>query len=856
MKRINNKIFLTVLLICPVFFMQNYAQDASSFNAVITSSAITIDGILNELDWQKAEPVSGFLQLEPTEGSSSAKSSEVRVLFGENSMYIGATLGDNPEEIERALGRRDEYNRADWFIVSVDSYFNRRNAYTFGVSAAGVQLDGQRTGTDIMGDGQEGEGSSAPELPPGLDISWDAIWNSSVNVTSEGWVVEMRIPYSMLRFPEADNQTWGIHFTRRMARLGEIAEWPLIPRTERNNLVAHFGQIVGIKGIKPRRNIQVRPYILASLNTSESQSKPGKTAYDKRFDAGGDVKIGLGPNVMLDMTVNPDFGQIESDPAVLNLTAFETIYPEKRQFFIEGVDIFEFSIGPGTMFYSRRIGDHNPIIGAVKLSGRTAGRLSFGLLGASTGEDFDPENNYVIGRVSQQLGNYSSLGGMASMLLNSSDLENGSLRSFAGGLDWDIRNKSNTYGISGMTAFTHRDPRVAGIEPAAGSSGRLVFSKLQGTINGLFALLFYSDKFNPNDIGQLQENNFYEAMVRINYEINGGKAFSIFQRATADLFMLQRYSYDDILDLGDMIQIETEWTTENFSMIRFGSNMNMVFSGYDIYETRGLGPWARPSNIGFFAEYNTDQRRNWKLTPAAEFAVTGDHGTISSLRLNGNWNIGNRLALSGGITGNYENSLLAWSSNESFRQDNGIWKIGSRSDHPSQLTDEEFVDIENDGRMDGIFNNLTPVLNNRYYVPVFGNRDTRSFDLTLRSNFSFTPDLSLQLYGQFFLARGIYKDYQVLVAPDALTPMDHLYPKQLDFSYKSLVSNLVLRWEYRPGSTVYLVWSHGRNGNDYINPLAPRGESPYDRPFGQQVKDMFDIFPENAFIIKLSYTFL
>jgi len=830
------------------------AQDAQVINATVSDATITVDGLLNEEIWNQADPVSGFIQFEPSEGAPSSRSTEVRIIFGDNALFIGALMHEAPDEIERALGRRDEYNRADWLLISIDSYFNRRNAYTFGISAAGVQLDGQRSGSDIMGAGSE-ETGSAPELPPGLDVSWDAIWFSDVSVTSEGWVAELRIPYSMLRFPEAETQTWGIHFTRRIARLGEISEWPLIPRTERTNLVANYNRIIEINNLKPRKNIQIRPYIMASLNTSESSSAPGKTDYKSRYDAGGDLKFGLGPNVTLDMTINPDFGQIESDPAVLNLTAFETIYTEKRQFFIEGVDIFEFSIGPGTMFYSRRIGDHNPIIGAAKLSGRTAGRLSFGLLGASTGEDFNPENNYGLVRVSQQLGSYSSIGGMASALINTSDEEEGNLQSFAGGLDWDLRNKNNKFGISGMTALTYRDHRIAGLESETGYSGRLELSKRQGTINGLFALLFYSDKFNPNDLGQLQESNFYEVMTRWNYEINKGKPFSFFQRATTGLFALQRFSFDNWLDLGDMIELESEWTTNNFSMIRLGADLSNVFSGYDIYETRGLGPWKRPYDFRFFIEYTTDQRRNWKLIPSFDYELIGKQGLEIALRLQGSWNIGNRLTLTGGISGESETKVPAWASNESFMLLNGSLYIGNRSVHPGLLTVDEYIPLTGNTELISSFDVIQPYSGNLYYLPVFGNRDTRALDMTLRSSFSFSPDLSLQFYGQFFLANGIYRDFQMLATRDELVDIED-YPKQLDFSLKSLVTNLVMRWEYLPGSTIYVVWSHGRNRNDFISPLPPRDESHYHRPFGRHVSDMFDIFPEHAFIIKLSYTFL
>ena len=176
-----------------------------------------------------------------------------------------------------------------------------------------------------------------PLLPEGLDVSWNAIWFSDVRISDKGWTAEMRIPYSMLRYSRNELQTWGIHCTRRIPKLGEVSEWPYIPRNIRTNLVSGYGQITGIRDIEPRHNIQVRPYLLAGLDLFENENIPGKTDHRLKYDAGGDIKIGMGPNIMLDATISPDFGQVEADPAVLNLTAFETFFEEKRPFFLEGL---------------------------------------------------------------------------------------------------------------------------------------------------------------------------------------------------------------------------------------------------------------------------------------------------------------------------------------------------------------------------------------------------------------------------------------------------------------------------------------------------------------------------------------
>jgi hypothetical protein len=365
---------LILLLISHVVF----SQESTSIKALATDSPIIVDGYLNESVWSESPVVTDFIQFEPEEGKPSARRTEVMILFGKDNLFVGARMYDNPENIEANLGRRDEYNRADWFMVSIDSYFNGRTAYTFAINAAGVQLDGQQDDNKKLSVRE-----ADPLLPAGLDPSWDAIWFSDVSITEEGWSAELRIPYSMLRYSRNDLQNWGIHFRRRIPRLGEVSEWPYIPRNARTNLVSGYGRITEIKGLDPRRNNQVRPYVLAGLDVFENETRPGRADHRMKYDAGGDIKLGLGPNVMLDVTISPDFGQVEADPAVLNLTAFETFFAEKRPFFLEGADIFKFGIGNSRIFYSRRLGANEPIIAAAKLSGHSEKGLSFGFLGTA-----------------------------------------------------------------------------------------------------------------------------------------------------------------------------------------------------------------------------------------------------------------------------------------------------------------------------------------------------------------------------------------------------------------------------------------------------------------------------------------
>lgn len=824
------------------------AQETPTVNAYQLDTPIRIDGQLDEEAWNQAEMATNFRQFSPDEGEPSTQPTEVKILYGDGGIYVGAMLYDeNPDQIEQTLGRRDDYNRADWFVVSLDSRLDRQNAFTFGVSAAGIQYDG------IRGSGGGGPGGGGPGIS-GVDESWDAVWYSDVSVTNEGWIVEMQIPYSMLRFPEVDLQIWGIHFTRNIPRLGEITEWPLVPRVQRDNLIAQFGLLQNIRNVEPKPNIQVRPYLVSGFNSAENPDEPGDLITNTNIDIGGDVKVGLGPNVTLDATFNPDFGQVEADPAVLNLSAFETFFEEQRPFFVEGIEIYEFSVARGELLYTRRIGAEAPIIGATKISGRTEGGLSFGALGAMSGNDFDPSNNYGVARASQQIGDFSTLGGILTFYDSPITREKNRRRTYTGGTDWDIRFFDNNYGIDGFASFTQRTLTNAG-ESETGFAGRFFTEKRSGEWRGFLGTEIFSDTFNPNDLGQLRENNYVRGLFRFEHEINGGRSFGRFQRADLDGFLTQSVSYDTGINLGLDFRTGSNWTFNSFQSIQFELELERIMGGYDLFETRGLGPWARPFSAGFEFEYETDERRTWELSPEFSWSYFDGGGNEYALGLRGSWNVGSRLDLSANIEGEWEKGVTSWTANESFRRDNGDWLIGEFSRRPSELSDEEYRQLANGSELDQILSDKPPYRGNDYYVPVFGERDTRALDLTFRSTVTFTRNLSLQIYNQLFLARGKYENFKILHDRDTLMDFN-AYPKRDEFSFNSYHSNIVLRWEYRPGSTLFLVWSHGRDAEYEINPLAPYRNSPYERPIGTQINDTFDLIPNNSVLLKISYTFL
>lgn len=811
-------------------------------------ASISVDGRLDEAAWRQAEAVSDFMQSEPEEGAPASQKTEVRVLYGPSNVYIGGFLFDDEASgIQQTLGRRDDINRADWFVVSLDSYFDQKTAYVFGVNAAGVQFDAIRTGFG----GGPGRG---------MDESWNAVWASNVQVTAEGWAVEMRIPYSMLRFARANTQSWGIHFERRMPRRGEEVQWPLVLRAERNNQVANYGILEGLNGLAPRRNVQVQPYTVSRLQTEERPDRPGEIARKGSVDGGGDLKIGLGSNITLDATINPDFGQVEADPAELNLTAFETFFSERRPFFVEGAQIYQFRVGQGgpggggNLLYTRRIGAEAPIIGATKLSGRTAGGLSFGVLGAMTGDNFKPGRHYGVVRLSQQFPSLSSVGGILTGFNRSED--DMGLRSLAGAADWDLRFRGNTYSVSGFASFTHRRWSEGNQAQVTGVAASLRGAKRQGSFRYDLTANLFDDKYNPNDLGRLRRNNYLSLDTGIDYQVNDNKPFGSFQRGFIGFNTGHQWSYLDGLYLGTDVRFFSRWTLRNFRGFGVDVFVDYPFGGYDLFETRGLGPRAQPRAIELGGEFQTDDRRAWQVEPEVSLTFMDDGGREYGLQVRGNWDVGSRLSLMADIEAEWENDVIAWSSNESFVRDVKGWRIGLEADAPDGLGPDDYVPFKDRGSLDNVFSSVDPFdADGRYYAAVFGARDTRSMDFTLRGSITFTRNLSLQLYGQLFVARGRYANFQILQDRDTLVPVES-FPKRDNFAFSSFQSNTVLRWEYRPGSTLFLVWTHGRRAEDELNPLAPWGASPYDTPMDRQIADAFEIIPDNVFLIKFNYTFL
>jgi len=824
--------FLTGLLFVSVL----PCPDDCTLSASYVSEDIQVDGLLNEQAWIDAAVATGFTQFSPDEGGLATQQTEVRILYGKSQVFISAFLKDDePESIRRTLGRRDEFNQADWFIASIDSYFDRKTAYNFAVNAAGVQADGIYTGIRRPGGGTGFD----------FDTSWDAVWESAVRRTPEGWTVEMRIPFTMLRFSDSANQRWGINFRRVIPRLGEISDWVLIPRAERSSgTVAQYGILEGIEEIRPRRNVQVSPYTVGNATRDGEESSSSFTA-----DVGADLKVGLSSNMTLDATINPDFGQVEADPAELNLTAFETFFPEKRPFFTEGVAVFNFNVvRGGSLLYTRRVGSQAGVLGAAKLSGRTSKGLDFGAFGASTGENFNPENTYGVARVRQRIGELSNLGGIATFY-NSID----GILSYTGGTDWDLRFLNNQYSFNGQISGTHRTEDG---DPEQGFAFTAGIDRQRNIWNFSTDLAVISDGYNPNDIGRLRQNNYVNISGGVSHQINGGAPFGPFRRASAFLFAGGGFSYDQRLHNGFGLFLFSDWSLRGYQEIELNLFTDYIFGGYNEFETRGLDARARPLQMEFDLEFRTDTRRKWVFEPSLEGMLYADGGVSLAPELELQWSATPKLNLSIEATISQEQNTKEWAANESLSYVGNTLQIGTESNEDPSDT-EFWHSIGNRPDLDRIFAMRGYWEDGQnYYVPIFGKRNTRAADITFRAGLTLSPSLSIQFYGQLFAARGQYTNFEVLQDRDTLVPVSS-WPKHYDFAFSRFQTNTVARWEYRPGSVLYVVWSQSRSSDDDDPGLLNMGvPSPFDQSTSRQLRDTFDLPATNVLLIKLSYKFL
>ncbi len=814
--------------------------------ALLVEQGPVLDGVLDDAVWKGATFTGAFFQKEPIQGQPASLRTEVAFVYDADALYVGARMfSDKPEDIETVMTRRDESGSAERLIISLDTYRDRRTAYSFAVTAAGVRVDWYHP--------QDHEFVR--------DSSYNPVWEARTTQTSEGWVAELRIPFSQLRFNGSDAQVWGVNLNRYIPRRNEDDFWVVVPR-DVTAWSSRFGELTGIRGVAPSRRIELLPYVAGNLEASPGANPRAGTPFESRRPfsgrAGLDAKVGLGPNLTLDATVNPDFGQLDADPAQVNLSAYELFLQERRPFFTEGSQLFNSGNGP-TYFYSRRIGgaprlsasadfveapQASTLWGAAKLTGRLSSGLSLGALGAFTGDTYadtydfdtreqgrvklDSRTGYGVLRAQQELGDGGSVVGATLTTLHR-DIGVGegltgvlAREAWSGGADFRLRLLDGEYFFSGYAGgslvrgspealtrlqrssarfFQRPDQRYVQVEPEATSlSGYTVGARLE-RVSGEHWLWnarvgARSPGFELNDVGQLASADDLDAGLGLRY-----------RETTPGRFL--RY-----WDVG--LSTSSNWNyglTRQFSSLELTGNA--TFPNF----------WSGNVRVTYLPRSLSDSATRggplMQTTQGVDTSFSLSNGYGETTR----WNVnGGAWAFELGSQGGYVGASLTLQPGRRLR-------LGLEPTASLYTEGLQYVATLEGGRAE--------TFGRRY---VFGAVHRREVALRLRANLFLTPDLSLEAYAEPFASSGSFSGFGELERAggrslrhyDSFTRLEdgglelldgdtRLRLSDPDFNLRSFRSNVVLRWEWRPGSTLFVVWQQNRaTGSARSDPLAPR----------------------------------
>jgi Domain of unknown function (DUF5916)/Carbohydrate family 9 binding domain-like len=871
MKRFIN-LFLIILISGRVLGQEPVRN---SYPAAYIYNPPIIDGLLSDNAWKDGLWCENFTQYDPFNNKSVSQKTEFKILYDDNNIYITIRAFDtNPDSIVRRLTRRDQIE-GDAVAIVIDSYHDLRTGFFFGVSVAGVKYD-----LVYSNDGQN------------QDPSWDPNWWVKTSSNSNGWVAEMKIPLNQIRFEKNSGDKWGLQVVRLIYRKNEIDYWQHIPK-DAPGLIHMFGELKGLEKIKPRKIFDVTPYVLCRAETykAEKENPFRNSGRSYNFNGGIDSKIGITNNLTMDLTINPDFGQVEADPSVVNLTAFETFYKEQRPFFVEGSNITDFNLGIGdnrvgndNLFYSRRIGrapqyyptnikngwtldmpNFTNILGAAKLTGKTKDGLSLGFIDALTNEknaeidtvggkicqSVEPLTNYFVGRVQKDINSGNTIiGGIVTSTNRVMDSTLASVlhkTAYTGGIDMTqyFRNKSWMINLnsafslvegtkdaiaktqeSSARYYQRPDNDYVKFDPQKksliGSGGRLEVMKLNGHLNLTGAFLWKTPGFETNDLGYIRQADQLIGILYASY--NQWEPKGIYNRYSISCGIYNLFDFG-----GDYLAKAIE------------PNANITFRNY----------W----NAYISGSISTDQLSTTMLRGGPVMKIPG------SYQVQYGFSSDNRkkfiISVNSGRTGQYLNSSSSRFFNFTMQFKPTNYLMISFSPQSSTSDDQlQYVTTMN-------YNN-----NPRY---IFAAIHQKTISASLRVNLNISPDLTLQYWGQPFLAAGKYSGYKHITNPTAKNYKDrfHIYSEgqiadndsgyyidedengksdyqigSNNFNYQAFFSNLVFRWEYNPGSSVYFVWSQTRNGADDSGIM----DSKY-------LGSLFSTKPTNIFLIKFRYRF-
>jgi len=834
---------------------------------------ITIDGELSDTAWENVAWDSSFTVYDPNNGENPSQQTMFKITYDAKFLYVGIRCLDSiPSKIEKRLARRDNFS-GDWVAIHIDSYNDKRTGFSFNVTAAGVK------GDEFIS--QNGDN---------WDASWNPIWYTASNIDDEGWTAEMKIPFSQLKFGAQEEQVWGLQVIRRYFRAEERSVWQPVS-LEAPGWVSEFGRLKGLVAIQPQKQLEIQPFLVNQLDRYPAQDgNPFRDGRDYTLNAGLDAKIGLTNDLTLDLTVNPDFGQVDADPGAIALDGFQIFFEERRPFFIENKNIFdyEFADGNDNIFYSRRIGrspqsspsitsdefvdepTNSTILGAAKFSGKTKNGWSLGVLESVTGKMYadvedvagnkrselvEPLTNYIVGRVQKDFNERNSFVGGIFTATNRNIPDNlGFLRSgaYTGGLDFKHNWKNRNYYVEGNIVGSH----VTGSEDA--------ITRTQRSITHLFQRV---------DAGHLAVDENRTSLTGTGGKLELGKAGGGNWRY--DGGVIWRSPELELNDIGFLRQADEIKQTASVRRLfirptNFYRRAQLEFSQYSTFDFEG-----NFNRIQYEFEGFINYKNNWWTEVGAAhkphiFSNTVLRGGPGRRWTDENFGylfFGSDTRKKMSFTLGYVNSQAA-QNNFSFKryvlrlyyQPFDAFNLSISSEYEENPNKTQYV-------TEASFNGAS-----RY---ITGNIDQKTFSTSIRFNYSINPNLSIQYYGEPFISKGTYTDFNFVNNPIAENLVDRitLYSENQiansntsegylidenvdgitdyeignpDFSFVQFRSNLVVRWEYIPGSEVFLVWSQGVVG--FGNPYETLGRNLDNQILGQK--------KDNTFLIKATYRFI
>jgi len=882
----------SILLVFSILTIQiTVAQNVSSniekrsyiTKQINNSKVLIIDGILDEESWNLVEWTTDFTEFEPDVGTAPTEQTKMKIIYDDKNLYVAFKCYQaDPSTIEKRMGRRDDFP-GDWIEINIDSYNDDRTAFSFTVSVSGVKSD------EFISNNSD------------FDTSWNPIWYLGTQIDDDGWTAEMQIPLSQLRFGNEQEQVWGLQATRRYFNNEERSTWQSVPANP-PGWVSEFGELRGLIGLKPQKQLEIQPYTVAQLDTYEAEAgNPFRDGTDTKLTGGLDAKIGITNDLTLDLTINPDFGQVDADPGAIALDGFEIFFQERRPFFVENKNVFDFRVGGGAdnVFNPRRIGrapqgdtsadgskgeyedipNFTSILGAAKFSGKTKSGWAVGILESVTAKEYgevrlderedvlsalpevreereelvEPFTNYLVARAQKDFNDRNSYVGGIFTATNRNIEDNVSFlhkSAYTGGLDFKHNWKSRRYYVSGNVTMStvngsaeaiegtqrsirHLFQRVDAdhleVDPTrtslTGTGGRLEIGKGGGG-NWRYNIgaNWKSPELELNDIGFLRQADDIRQYTNIRRLFN--KPTSWYRQANLGFQLSTAFDFE-----GNYNRIQYELN----GSINFKNNYDLDFGGAHkprIFVNtflRGGPRWKYNEENFWYVSVNSDERKKLSFSAShVNSKATQDNFSFFNYEVGMRYQPLNSLSLS--LETEY----------------------GQNPSKTQYVTQRSYADTS------------------RY---ILGEIDQETLSATIRINYSINPNLTIQYYGQPFIFRAKYSDFNYVnnaiaedlndrvtwynddqisfdddvysVDEDADGTDDYSFGNP-DFAFVQFRSNLVLRWEYIPGSEIFLVWSQGVDGFGDVN-----------NSFGDIIDNqLFSQKPQNTFLIKATYRFV